>query len=437
MWGFLVKEKMNITYYIGAGASYNSIPIIGELEKAFRIISDSCARIEFNDKKDNLAKNQFISLMNEASTESDIYGTIDTYARKLSINNDENLSKIKTALGVFFTLWQGVGNINEYLVETDLENRKLGNNGFKKVDSRYFGLLGNYLENAGNNIQLQNNIKFISWNYDAQLEMAIRKFTGERSLKNIINKFSFPNTNHSETNPSIVHLNGIAGLYHDEITPGNLHNKSEKTEKFEELLKELLFVFKTEKVSNNEFLTYAWEDNPISEKAKKYAEEIVRETDILVVIGYSFPTFNDKIDKKLLQIFSENEKKGIIYYQDPNADIEILTKRFNFKEDRIRIVTKTSQFVLPLEYTNKQQAPNKITIIKAVYGNQNYSIDVKDRMQELVNMGYIQGPVDPSTFMVKDPIYGQVKELNVTYSISNLEGTKTKSYKDGSVFLID
>ncbi|MBL7917636.1 MAG: hypothetical protein JNM96_04510, partial [Bacteroidia bacterium] len=69
----------------------------------------------------------------------------------------------------------------------------------------------------------------------------------------------------------------------------------------------------------------------------------------------SFPTFNDEVDKRLFKILENSNKLKTIYYQDPNANKEILNTRFGIKDNKIKIIQKTEQFVLPLEtsYFNK------------------------------------------------------------------------------------
>jgi hypothetical protein len=420
---------MNITYYLGAGASFNALPIVGELEGAFAMIGERCNDYRFNeDKKEAQAK--FVELMNEAYNETIIYGTIDTYAKKLSLAEDSRLSKLKTALSLFFSVWQGIKNINDYLPEDFNEGRY-----FKRIDPRYFGLLSNYLENQQGTVKLPSNVKFISWNYDVQLEMAVKKITDEKRLSKVIDRFSYPKINSKSSEISIVHLNGIAGLYQtDDASTSMLHDRIDSIENLEDLFDELLFIMTSKSAYHDNHLTYAWEEDPISKGAINHAENIMRNTDILVIIGYSFPTFNDKVDKKLLQIFKENGKMGKIYFQDPSAEKEILTKRFGMKEENIQLRTKTSQFILPLEFMNKHEGESPIEIITATYGTPDRKIDILDKVKELVSRGYIQGPVDPSTFSMADPAFGRLKEFYVAFRISNI--VHEKRYKDGETFLL-
>ena len=96
-------------------------------------------------------------------------------------------------------------------------------------------------------------------------------------------------------------------------------------------------------------------------KVKDYAIQIMRETDILVIIGYSFPLFNRNVDNELIKAAIENHQAKKIYIQDRNA-IElksVLQKSFaqlnptpgigTYLDSDIEAVTFENQFVLPYE----------------------------------------------------------------------------------------
>ena len=54
---FLVNEtNMKITYYLGAGASYNAIPIVGQLDRAFKNLSEQLSPFYTEFEKLNLTK---------------------------------------------------------------------------------------------------------------------------------------------------------------------------------------------------------------------------------------------------------------------------------------------------------------------------------------------------------------------------------------------
>lgn len=350
-----------ITYLLGAGASWESIPVVGELEKAFDTIRRWNNEIRQSipnrqtysvDEKSLIeASDKFEKQMRIICENTPLYKTIDTYAKKLTINNSNaKLHQLKSALSLFFTVWQG-SLIKDVKLDHTIDQRK-----FKEIDPRYLGLLTNYLkkDNVGQ-VKLDQNVHFISWNYDTQIERALAIILDE-SLDNIFSLFRvFPLNNIS---PQIIHLNGIAGYY-------NTENKKSISMFREEspignrlpvdVLKDLLYVTTSvERMSVfvDEHFTFAWEEEKIN-KALIEAEKVLSETETLVIIGYSFPNFNNDIDKKLFNSFinkGSQERDLKIYYQDPNANKAILSKRFGIQEEIIEIDKENkSQFILPLE----------------------------------------------------------------------------------------
>lgn len=429
---------MNITYYLGAGASFNAVPIVGQLENVLELIQQMAGEIQKDLlREDPTLNNQFETFKNFMATgskESKRFGTIDTYAKHLWLtNNKSKLRELKESLSLFFCIWQELDkeHFNQYLKEKMQK--------FENIDHRYLGLTANYLERKNEGVGFSDNIKFITWNYDSQLEQALSIFTGTNDIEQTLEKFvvypfiyeDFPKK------PSIIHLNGIAGLY------GSSNSKSTKTlfdrtstKDIQNVLKETLFSVNSNTTTNDKYFSFAWEDDNISTKAIELAENVLRETDILVIIGYSFPTFNDKVDKRLMHTLSQNKRLSRIYFQDPNADKELLTNRFDIKQENITVLKSTLQFALPLEFMNKYSTQEKIEIISAKYGAPMIGFqDVKERVQKLVDSGYLQGPVDPSTFDIQDPGYGIVKEFRVNYKVFGKE--KTKNFKDGQFFLFD
>jgi hypothetical protein len=97
-------------------------------------------------------------------------------------------------------------------------------------------------------------------------------------------------------------------------------------------------------------LSFAWEQDAIN---KSFLDQLVThfgKTQVLVIIGYSFPTFNRDIDKQLLErAFGSLQK---IYIQDPNSTfverrlMGILPK---FSRDNIEHVGEERQFFIPPE----------------------------------------------------------------------------------------
>ncbi|MEO8885976.1 MAG: hypothetical protein ABI367_07925, partial [Mucilaginibacter sp.] len=126
-----------------------------------------------------------------------------------------------------------------------------------------------------------------------------------------------------------------------------------KTSEIEEFVPQLIGAY--DKLCTNpriykNHLSFAWEhqtDNPFFNHLK----ESICNTEILVVIGYSFPFFNRDIDKLILNKFVGNNLKKV-YFQAPDA--EDLRERFLAINDSIHpsdlVLRKDiKQFTLPNE----------------------------------------------------------------------------------------
>ena len=82
-------------------------------------------------------------------------------------------------------------------------------------------------------------------------------------------------------------------------------------------------------------LTYACETENNHNNRQNFIGKVANDisnTEILVVIGYSFPLFNRMIDKRVF----ENSSINKIYIQDPNAESIIKMLKVVFKELKLR-----------------------------------------------------------------------------------------------------
>lgn len=339
---------MKITYYLGAGASYYAVPIVGELDKAFMRIENLASQHEPEFIK-NGVKLQYDELLSHLQTfrnASKIFGTIDTYAKHLWLTNTHDFFKLKKALSLFFTIWQ----------ETEksyFNSKTIRDLDFEEIDHRYLGLLANFMEKANDGrVVINGDIKFVSWNYDNQLEKALSLFSGTNDIVNTFENYKIYPYNFSNGNDSnVIHLNGIAGMFErkEENNKSFIGDENFQNKLIKDVTIKILKDYANDEFTNKNYFTFAWEDDNVSKEGLKQAEKLMNETEILVVIGYSFPTFNDQIDKKLFSILGKSNKLKMIYYQDPNASIELLNSRFGISEKKIKIIHNISQFVLPLE----------------------------------------------------------------------------------------
>ena len=339
------------TYLLGAGASANAIPTYFSKENNFTAKFIDFIFEHFGKFRENniVTDENIFRLIVEIREEGSRHYTIDTYARKLFLsNNQTNIVKLK---------------ILKILLSNFLEFCQIPKTNQKEidvVDYRYDVLLSSILEKSKEHPKLENNIRFISWNYDNQLEMALLNFNDQEwSIDDIMEKYNYYprkgilNTNDSEQ--TIVKLNGLAGKFYiqnkenKEIT--NLDREAGEINIENRLRIAFLTIDETEYLIN-----FAWEHqtNDISQQAIKYTKEIFKNTEKLIVIGYSFPGYNHDID---MDLFSSLKYPAKILYQsgDKNSVNEIrkiksLFKRNDREAAKIEHTDYCDNFILPHQF---------------------------------------------------------------------------------------
>ena len=96
-------------------------------------------------------------------------------------------------------------------------------------------------------------------------------------------------------------------------------------------------------------LSFAWEDSPNNENMMQSLHETTKDTEQVVVIGYSFPFFNRETDREIFKGMPNLKK---LYVQDVNPDAVIQSLRAVLPiERKIDIVPEKNceQFFLPAE----------------------------------------------------------------------------------------
>jgi hypothetical protein len=202
------------------------------------------------------------------------------------------------------------------------------------------------------NFHLKKNIRFVTWNYDLQVEYAFKEFHHNNlSWEYISQDLSFRIDEKTNKPLEVCHLNGYHGFYQ---TDSKEHHVLDRTESNQigDILEGLSFVSTSQRrgqLNLTNHINYAWETNPIADKTREEAKRIFSETDILIIIGYSFPNFNKDIDNQLFKQL--NGRKTTIYYQDPNASKSFISQLVN--PDNCKIICETKKldnFILPYEF---------------------------------------------------------------------------------------
>lgn len=357
---------MNITYLLGAGASYNALPIVEKIPERLDAFANNfdpgvnaeIKPIEFFDEG-NLAKKYLFKLKGDndllkksykdisnfhndilwLKEESSKHSSIDTFAKKLFLQEDVRLKKMKYILSCFFLYEQTLNFDNRY-------------------DSFFASILDSLTE-------IPSNLKIVSWNYDSQLEIAYNNFSkssiaNTKQVLNVISKGNNILENTQSNKFTVFKINGTTSISH--ATDGVFDILSDFSKGKENLVEKFLSFYSGER-SWEDFepnMSFAWEKSKEDSVFQLNLINSIRDTDILIVIGYSFPFFNRKTDKMILSAM-KNLKK--IYVQDPKNAADIMEKingffphinKFNTQRisRRIEFIPKTfvDQFFIPIEF---------------------------------------------------------------------------------------
>lgn len=356
----------NVTYLIGAGASagkrwkdlpsgdpkdnsiYEGLPCVNEISDCLWNICNLIDKtaipndLEWMDPQIGLA-----SVADWESARKNLWrrlqrlyihceqnATIDTYAKKLVLKKRQNEFKELEQLLALFFIYLQLQNI---------------------PDTRYDTFLANILEP---NLHFPQHIRVISWNYDSQFEIAYSEYDEKEELcvgyKNAMFDMDY----------EIIKINGTAtfgqqtsiATMRKEIR-ATLSSIKEKPNRSIQLQKEqtwvsyFIYLYQLYVVGkkDNTHLSFAFDSSEPSEKILNRIDKIIRQTDALVIIGYTFPFFNREIDRKMLQNLKPDAK---IYIQDkyPNRIKQnFKAVKADIPEEQIEPKEETDQFFLPPE----------------------------------------------------------------------------------------
>jgi len=334
---------MLITYLFGAGASCEVLPLVDGIPSSMYAL---CLRLqEYSgqiDAKLEIELKLLINDIKELSAEAADHASIDTYARKLFLTgNKEKLVWLKRVLSFYFLLEQ-------FFLEGKTD---------KRYDLFWASLAGKTSQD------LPKNVRILSWNYDLQFELSFcnyipqKKFDDVQSILGVVEKINDKKKGEVIDHFGIYKLNGTANTIKDFdgpfINDAYILDEIKKGITIEELnkfLKTSAFLRNNKKSKMS--LSFAWENEEYKSSFQKSISELIKEeisvTEILIIIGYSFPYFNRKIDREF--ICSMKLKK--IYIQDKNPDPIIDTLRSIIGDNenlQIKKVSVSKQFFLPPE----------------------------------------------------------------------------------------
>ncbi len=261
------------------------------------------------------------------------HATVDTLARKFWILNNSvathDLLRLKAVLVCFF------------LYETSRF----------PSDKRYDSFFASILGRSGPGKPLfPESISILSWNYDLLLEKSYYEFSADLEVVQ------------EHITEKVIRLNGIAAARN--VTSG-APKKAEYVLDIgiNDLIILFSYFFKNKDQREIKFrpeIKFAWENSGIL----KRASTVTTGTEILVVIGYSFPFFNQDIDKALLKQMEHSLKK--IYLQtkgDVGGHERLLNLLHDVQypdgtvrnrwEEHVEMIDGTDYFYIPNEFTGE------------------------------------------------------------------------------------
>lgn len=336
-----------VVYLLGAGASrgtrdggstiLSGLPVVNEIVGELEYMVQMLNSMSLTDKSLELIKSKLIADFRELKKACYQNATIDTYAKKLWLQNKKDeFSKVELLLTMFFILEQII----------------------RKPDRRYDTFFANVLErkiDAIDELTLPDDIKILSWNYDNQLEMTYRKYLemDYARIREVLGIYDAKGDGREQTfqRPcSIIKLNGTANFLEEEdwLQYSNTDRPNEN------LLKNILSKYneyREDRCDSRLRLNFAWENKYPVDVLNKFAPNMLQDATTLVVIGYSFPYFNREIDRIIL---GQMQRLGDIYIQDPNADqikqyITPVIPVDKLSVINIHTLNEVSQFFLPPE----------------------------------------------------------------------------------------
>lgn len=323
-----------ITFLLGAGASYKSIPTYANFTSGFsnfvgEIQTFITKKIRSDASIHSGASDLVISTLKEIQSNI-VNGSPDLYANKLNSRTDvhskKKLKELKVLISLYLLFEQLPKDEDLYRSEFEMKNEI-------NLDNRYEYFLGSVLDDNG---MLVPNVNILSWNYDMQVEIAYCERTGLSLYEAISNLNLLSGQARSRFNDAyrMVKLNGTAGLFVENSWEQQMSYLVDfPGAKFDYNTLLLFFNYLTELVNPdnrmsgsqlNPQIFFAWEKNQHSNYVRKTAKDIMTNTDILVVIGYSFHPFNAPVDKEMLAGATDLSK---IYLQVAPKDFKAVKDR--------------------------------------------------------------------------------------------------------------
>lgn len=379
---------MNVTYLIGAGASAGAnamttkvtpsgevtkrspvIPVVAGFTRALIRFLEDLGKVNGSslNQKDGLSSRERMELTKKVSErlpsfieDLHMHYSVDTLARKYYIKHGvdcEQLRFLKFSVSSFLFARQ----------------YQFG------VDPRYdlfFSAIGDRSEQGG--LSLPDSVAIVSWNYDNQLELSLNGFHAEGTYSELRKKLNlFPQISESASpfhhnSFSILKLNGTCDMVKmlekgengkDVLnhTPHAQYDNEKMTVRYgkhRQWLNDCILKVYNDQFNNpvrhRSLLSFSWEQEPELDDIRSNAVKIADRTHVLVVIGYSFPTFNRRLDRAFIEGLTKGNKLQKVYVQVSDVDFISVKSRLsalfpsNYRVG-IEQVPQLDEFYVPYE----------------------------------------------------------------------------------------
>ena len=359
-----------VTYLLGAGASYGErrwneyghvsrfvrgLPVVNEFARALQLLQveeKQGSGVLFAPKeaeKHAVPMEQYqdvchkLSLLQEACAS---FPTIDTLAKQLYVTRRPFRVSDKESIDY--------ADLKRYRSAAFLMMQSE-----EKRDLRYDGFIASLI---GRKREFPP-MTILSWNYDVQFELAYSGYyTRERYIPtlweelNVFNKM-YPTDFDANKPFAMIKLNGTA-LFTDNTLDAwqvGTVGVNRVTDCFFGGEKEKPFQYGYKYLNGSNYqnmLSYAWEENNIG-ALDNAIEKRVYDTEELIVIGYSFPYVNNKMDSFIIESMPRLRKVVVQDLDDKFEDVkERIEAILESSKKRIEIIHKKNlqQFYIPNDF---------------------------------------------------------------------------------------
>jgi len=329
-----------ITYILGAGASYYSFPVVktfaDRMNYFFKVI----------DGQSTMHHKEVANELHAFISEIRVHQSFDTYFKKLfHLGKDNDILRAKKVLNYYFLLEQleFPSTAPIYFKYSDINGNDidypLNENSFNKkdlVDSRYDALIAGLLKPIKGEAKFFTKINFITWNYDLNLLASIKNFLApDRKINEFISDCTINENENIWKIADDLQIINMNGYFFSDFFKDLKNFNTEDIIAIRNLLHEMKYFFALEKnilTEDAKKIKFGWEDIHSKNSLIENAVSSIKNSKSVVIIGYTFPSYNRYLDAKYFTGTTLAGKE--VFIQDPNADeiVSFLNSEFDIEQ---------------------------------------------------------------------------------------------------------